>query len=160
MTAKTIVKNLLLVFVLISVGFALGKEFALRSKPSVSAAALAGDGDRTIVYYVHGSIRCATCNKIEKLARETVQRDFAADLQSGKVQWRTANFQEDEDLAKRYSIASSGVVVVRLKDGREADFKKLDEAWTLVNDSAAFSAYISGEVGVYVNGDRGAPQWP
>lgn len=159
MTAKIIARNILLAFVLVSIGFALGKEYALRSKPTASSPATAASGDKTIVYYVHGSIRCATCNKIEKLAHETVQRDFAAELQSGRIEWRTANFQEDEDLAKRYAIASSGVIVVSVKDGKETGFKKLDQVWTLVNDPLAFSAYISGEVGACVSGER-STQWP
>lgn len=154
MSARNAIKNLLLGFVLVSIGFALGKEFALRSIRTTQAGdpAPAAIGDKTIVYYVHGTIRCVTCNKIEKLAHETIQREFAEDLRAGRIEWRTMNFQEHEDLAQRYDIASSTLVLVKLTQGKEVGFKKLDEVWTLADNPAAFSAYVTGAIGSCLGG--------
>jgi len=147
MKVSIVIRKLLLGFVLVSIGFALGKETALRSaRHGHPAAPSFGTGDKTIVYYLHASIRCVTCNAIEKLAKQVLERDFADELQTGRIEWRTANFQEDEDLARRYDIAASIVLVVRLEQGREVAFRKLDKVWTLADDPVAFAAYLGDEI--------------
>ncbi|MGE5610466.1 MAG: nitrophenyl compound nitroreductase subunit ArsF family protein [Bacillota bacterium] len=157
---KRIIKNLLLGFVLVSIGFALGKELTLRSMRTTQASgsspiiAPAVAGDKVIVYYLHGTIRCVTCNKIEKMAHEIVQRDFASDLKAGRIEWRTANFQNDEALAQRYNVFSSTVVLVKLSQGHEVQFKKLSDVWIHVDNPPAFDAYITGEIGQFLGGRR------
>lgn len=157
MNTKKVVRSLLLGFVLISIGFALGKEFTLRSMRTTQAsgpAPIGVGGDKVIVYYVHGTIRCVTCNKIEKMAHEIVQRDFASDLQGGRIEWRTANFQTDEDLARRYDIVSSTVVLVKVSQGREVESRKLSDVWIHVDSPPAFTAYVTGEIGKLLGGGR------
>lgn len=160
MNTRKVVRSLLLGFVLISIGFALGKEFTLRSPRMTQATGPApttgpaAAGEKVIVYYVHGTIRCVTCNKIEKMAHEIVQRDFASDLQGGRLEWRTANFQTDEDLAKRYDIVSSTVILVKVSQGREVESRKLGDVWIHVDSPPAFTAYVTGEIGKLLGGGR------
>ncbi len=135
----------LLFFAIFTLGFGLGKEAGLRrfaTHPDDAAVPAAANTDKVLVYYLHTTFRCATCNGIEKLARQVVEQDFAAESARGRVEWRTANFQEREDLAARYSVASSTVVVVHLENGKEKDFKRLDEVWTLHDQPAAFADYV------------------
>lgn len=157
--ARSVVRGLLLAFVLVSIGFALGKEVTMRSFRAIQAGGTAPPptapaADKIIVYYLHAQIRCVTCNKIEKMARELVQREYAPDLRSGRVEWRTANFQKEEELAKRYDIASSSVVLVRTQAGREVEFRRLDDVWKLSDDPAAFNAYMGDALAAYVRGGR------
>lgn len=148
---QVIAKNLLLAFVLVTIGFALGKESARRQALPVAApAAEAGSevsrGTRVIVYSTHATLRCVTCNTIERLAKQTVEDRFADELAAGRVAWRIVNFQEDEVFADRYDIASSCVVVAGMRGDDETGFKRLDEVWTKVDDPAAFSDYISDAI--------------
>ena len=154
MKFQPILKNILLVFALVSIGFAIGKEYTLRTVKHAEAAAPASADDKVIVYYLHGTIRCVTCNKIERQARETVERDFAEDLKAGRIEWRVVNFQNDDELAKRFDITSSSVVVVKMSGGREVAVRKLDKVWTLVDDPLGFSAYVASEVSAIWNGGR------
>ena len=147
MDAKAGIKNLLLLFVLVSIGYALGKEVTLRSvqgkageQPGPAASGQAADG--AIVYYLHQTIRCVTCNTIEKAALEVVKQDFAADFQAGRLRWQMANMEEEEALAKRYDVASSTVVVVRIRGGKEAGFQRLDDTWTLTDQPEKLREYI------------------
>jgi len=151
--ARGIVKGVLLAFVLVSIGFALGKEFTLRSMRSAPMP-ISASGDKIIVYYLHGTIRCVTCNKIEKMAHDIVQRDFASELQGGRIEWRTADYQKDEAMAQRYGVFSSTVVLVRLSQGREVEFKKLGDVWIHVDDPPAFNSYITSELGQFLGGRR------
>lgn len=170
MKAKKIIGRLLLAFVLVSIGFAAGREIARRSggpggraggagaASTTSAAGTrsapdAGGAGKVVVYYMHTTFRCITCNRIEALAESVVKGDFAEALGAGRVEWKTLDFQEHDDLAKRYGVGTSTVVVVKVRGGREVAFKRLDEVWTKVNDADAFSRYVSGAVREMLAGD-------
>lgn len=160
MKTQQIIRQLLLSFVLISIGFALGRETGRRSAApaagDVGAPASAGTSpaDRVLVYYFFGPIRCTTCNKIEATAKEVVQSQFAKEVQAGRVEWKTANFQENESLAKRYDIASSTLVIVKQHEGKDVKSQKLDEVWTLVNNKPGFVSYVQGAVRSYLEGGQ------
>ncbi len=146
--------RILLFFAIFSLGYGLGRqagsrEAATNDRPALPAAAAApetADDDKVLVYYLHTTFRCATCNAIEQLARQVVEEDFAAEHAAGKVEWHTANFQKREDLAARYGVASSTVVVVNIENGEEKGFKRLDKVWTLHAEPAAFAEYVGGAV--------------
>jgi hypothetical protein len=156
MKAKRILGHLLISFVLVTIGFALGKEYA-RTPPAVQdetpTASPAAMGEQVIVYYMHQTFRCVTCNKIEAMTEDLVKTDFAGALQSGRLQFRRADFQEDEALARRYNVASSSVVVVRERDGKDVAFKRLDDVWTQVDKPAEFRAYVGGVLREYLGGE-------
>lgn len=151
-----IVKNVLLAFVLVTIGFAAGKEATLRSirgaaaspgaQPATPASPQAERADRVLVYYVHASIRCTTCRTIEKMTREVLESQFTDALADGRIQWREADFQEDEALARRYAIESSGVLVVTVRNGKETGVQRLDEVWTLLKDPPAFEKYVGDAI--------------
>ena len=151
MTAKKAISHLLLAFVLISIGFAVGKETALNGARKAKAAEAAtttqtSSSDKVIVYYMHQTFRCVTCNQIEAMTAELIRSDFARELADGRIEWKKANFQEDEDLAKRYNVASSTVVVVRLRDGKEIGHQSLDKVWTLSSNRDEFIKYVGGAI--------------
>lgn len=149
--------RILLTFVIFSFGFGIGKEFGLRKKASSSAvigeedATTASGENKLIVYYMHTTFRCVTCNTIERMAKNVVETSFADEMASKHIQWREINFQEREDLAKKYDIASSCVVVVKMENGQETDFQRLDEVWTLSEQPTAFADYLSKAIRKYLN---------
>lgn len=153
MKVKKAVSRVLIGFVLVSIGFVVGKEVTLRSVRTGGASPAAtqpAGSNRVIVYYMHGTVRCVTCNRIEKMAAELVDSQFARARQDGRLVWREVNFQEDEQLAKRYDVASSCVVVVKVRDGREVDFRRVDEVWTLADKPEEFNACLTGAIRAYL----------
>jgi len=149
MKMQKIVSQLLLIFVFISIGFALGRETGRRSadkansESSVSVTTTNPSEDsKVVVYYFYGAIRCTTCNKIEATAKEVVETQFAKELKEGRLEWKAMNFQEHEDLAQRYNIASSSLVIVSKHGGGDVKFENLEDVWTLVGDKPAFVAYV------------------
>lgn len=157
MSTRTIAAKVLMAFALVSIGFAAGKESGRRSWPSPGTA-LPGipaapraivspedanqPADKVIVYYMHTTFRCLTCNRIESQAEAVVKGDFADALAAGRVEWKALNFQEHDDLAARYGVGTSTVVVVKVRGGREVAHRRLDEVWTKVGDADAFSSYV------------------
>ena len=154
---RKIARSVLLSFVWITVGFALGKEATLRGVRSAAPqpAALEAAGarpDRVEVYYLHATFRCVTCNTIEKMTRGVLDSKFGAELADGRIQWREADFQQDEALAKRFDVASSCLVVAGFRDGKETGYQRLDEVWTLLNDPPAFERYVGDSIRKVLSG--------
>jgi len=144
---RPILKNLLLAFVLVSIGFVLGKhsvrqtDSPLATPPGTTNTQ--NDARAITVYYMHATIRCVTCNTIEKMTRDLVEAQFSKELADGTIQWRNINFQKNESLAKQFGVVSSVVVVARMEGDAVVNFKRLDEVWILMNTPAAFNAYVS-----------------
>jgi hypothetical protein len=149
MKAKKIIGKLLLAFVLVSVGFALGKETsASKGRSPVGAAegtATVG-GDKVIVYYMHASFRCTTCNLIESMGEELVRTEFADAVRAVRLEWKPVNYQEDEQLATRYKVGGNMIVVARFHDGKEVESRRLDRVMELANNRDEFMAYIRGAI--------------
>lgn len=154
MSPKKVISNLLLAFVLISIGYALGREVTQRSTRASgagSAATMPDDGYVT-VYYLHGTIRCVTCNAIERMTHEVVQRDFASQVERGTIRWKVENFQENDALAKRYDVVTSTVVLSRIQGGREITSRRLDEVWQLSHNPPRFQELIRQSINAMLEG--------
>jgi len=62
------------------------------------------------------------------------------------------NFEENEALARRYNVATSSLVVVRFRDGRETDHRTLEEIWTLKDRPDELRAFVSEAIRSRLNG--------
>ena len=80
------------------------------------------------VLYFHGKQRCVTCNAIEKLTKEVVEKDFAEQLKNGKVVFKVIDISTNEgekiadmtDFGFSYAKGSPDVFKAGVK-------KKIDE---------------------------------
>ncbi len=141
--SKVIIKNLLLAFALISIGYAVGKNTAMRSADkSDTSTGNAKYGQHLIVYYTHATIRCETCNNIEKMTHELLMSKFKKELDDGLIEWKVVNFQENDDFAKEFDVTTSGVITVLMNGDKVEDFKRLEDVWTLLEDPSAFNDYL------------------
>lgn len=162
MRAKTVLKHTLLIFVWISVGYAVGKHATLRTvhsaAPPEGAPAASADAPdyRVWVHYLHGNLRCVTCNSIEAMTKQTVEEEFAEALADGTVVWNTANFQRDPELGRRYDVAGSTVVVALEEHGEEVGYRILDEVWVLVNSEDQFRQFMREVIREYLDAGAGA----
>lgn len=158
--SRRIAKNALLAFVLVSVGFALGKH-SVRHSPAPSlpgeadaeAVGAAGRAAETArVYYLHATFRCVTCNTIEKMTRDVLDQQFADELAAGQVEWRKADFQENESLARQFDVLANCVVVARMQGETVLEYRRLDQVWTLLDDAPRFRAYVGDAIRTYLAG--------
>ncbi len=147
---KTWGTRLLVGFVLVSLGFALGRDVTQRrlrspptsTPPAAATTAPAMPAGRIQAYYLHGSIRCVTCNTIERTAKQLLDSEFTKEMADGRITWREVNFEQEPALAKRYNVAASTLVLVKEVNGKEVAFRRLDEVWPLAEQPAALQAYI------------------
>lgn len=165
MKSKTMIRILLLVFVVASGAALVGKELrrheeehhpasaepAAAAGPS-GAAPLSAPAHQVMVYYFHGRYRCPTCLKIEAYTREAVQNGFAEELKSGTLVWQAVNVEEPahRHFIKDYQLYTKSVIVSDQRHGRETRWKNLPEIWTLISVKADFQKYIQDEVRVFL----------
>ncbi len=162
MTAKTVVKTLLLSFVAVSLTTFTVQELRSRSVP-VNASPVAEDKagatqepavseNKVIAYYFHTTVRCPTCRKIEALAKETVETTFAEELKSGALAWRVVNVQlpENRHFTGEYQLFTKSVVIVKIENGKRTAWKNLERVWDLTDDKAAYMSYVGAEIKKYL----------
>ena len=152
MNAKVIVRVVLLAVVAFAVGSWAVKEFgSTASAPdgtgNAGGIAAARSNGITVINF-HGKKRCRTCLRIGELSRKTVEEEFAAEKDGGKVRWEEIDYEEPANAGNvgHYELVSSTVVVTLWMDGKEVKWIKLDGVWDHVDDEAAFRGYVAGGV--------------
>ena len=164
MNMKRVISSVLLLFVAVSVIFiTVGELRGVSHSPESSgedektpeSAVLSPDADVDIVYYFMTSARCVSCMKIEEYTRETVQRDFARELEEGSLIWRMieVDVPANSHFIKQYQLFTKSVVLSKIRGGRETEWKNLDKVWPLLNDKETFTAYVSDEVRTFLETD-------
>ena len=86
------------------------------SRPSTSPAT----SHRTLnqptvtVYYFHRTLRCPTCLRIEELARDVLQHQFADEQATGTVIWRMINIEKPENVhfEKDFDLKAQSLVII------------------------------------------------
>jgi hypothetical protein len=105
-----------------------------------------------MVYYFRTNVRCATCKKLEAYAREVVERDFAQDLKSGRLQWKMVNMQEPENehFVNDFQLVTKSVVLVEQVNGKQKRWKNLSKIWELVMSQEKYQEYIRSEIEIFL----------
>ena len=110
------------------------------------------DSEQMVVYYLHGNRRCATCKKLEAYSEEAVRTGFIQELEDSSVIWKVVNFEDEgnEHFAKDYQLYSQSLIISRIKDGKEINWKNLDKIWKLVGDKDEFITYVQDEIKKFI----------
>ncbi len=159
MTARSLVRGALLLFVAASVAALAVKEFrqaASRPEGSRPPGGIAGGapGRGVIAYYFAGNVRCASCRKIEALSRKAVADGFPRETAGGRVRFLVVNVDEpgNRHFVEDYRLDGSALVLVETRDGKPGAWKKLPDVWTLLDDEPRFLEYVRGNVASGLSG--------
>jgi hypothetical protein len=108
--------------------------------------------NRIIVYYFHGSFRCATCQRIEQYSREAVEVNFKNEMDAGKVIFKAVNVEEkgNEHFTGDYQLYTKSLVLSLVKDGKEVKFQNLAKIWEDVGNKQKFFDYVKTELAGYL----------
>lgn len=111
-------------------------------------------GNRTVVYYFHGNMRCVSCRRIEGFAREAITNGFAPDLADGRLEIMAINVEEpgNRHFIEEFQLYAPSVVVTRVEGGKRKQWKNLDQVWRLVRDRQAFLQYVQQETRAMMKG--------
>ena len=142
----SLIRTLLLGFVLISIGFFMGKEYARQKNGTTLDSVASSRSELVRVYYMHGNMRCKTCNLIEKMTKELVESKYAEAVNNGKVEFLLENFQKNKKLAEKFDVFASCVVVAKFVEGKVVRYDTLDGVWDFYEDPPAFNKYVSSAI--------------
>ena len=120
--------------------------------PGRGAAPAQSSSPEVVAYYFHTNTRCDTCRKIEAYSKEAIQEGFKSELQNGTLELRIVNYEEPENrhYIKDYQLVSKSLVLVKMVDGKQAEWINLKLVWDLVKNKKAFLNYVRGEVKNYL----------
>jgi hypothetical protein len=127
-------------------------------KPSAPAtAATNAPSQQVIAYYFHGSVRCRTCQRIEMLAKETMENNFETELNAKRLVFKPVNYDlpENAHFLLDYKLPCPSLVLVRRDNGKDAKGTLLGKTWDLIGDEAEFNRYIEAEVAKCLRGECG-----
>lgn len=130
--------------------------FINNTAPAADNASIQKRSEATgvIAYYFHGNFRCATCRAIEQLSRESIEKNFKSQLKSGKLTFLVINIDEpgNEHFIQDYQLVTRSLVITRIKNGKEIEWKNLPGVWKYVRDEQAFDNYVKNEIQSYLQG--------
>jgi hypothetical protein len=108
-----------------------------------------------VAYYFHGTLRCASCKKIEAYTKEAIETGFPKQLKSGLLEWRMINtdLPENEHYVGDYQLFTKSLVIVDMKDGKQVAWKNLDKIWQLLGNEEYFVQYVQHEINGYLTGN-------
>jgi thiol-disulfide isomerase/thioredoxin len=159
MIAKQILRSVLLIVVLGSLAIWANREFRksksygeVEIQPAPAETLPVMDGPQVVMTYFLIGTRCASCRKIEALARETAEKDFPAELASNKLIFRVIDTDEaaNRHYLDDYKLSSKTVVISRRLGGRETTWKNMEKVWDLLDDPPAYHAYLGERIREYL----------
>lgn len=160
MIAKKIIRSVLLVVALGSLAIWGNREFKksqtyaeAESKPAPAEILPIVEGPQVVMTYFLIGTRCVSCKKIEALARETAEQDFAAELAANKLVFRVIDTGEpaNRHYLKDYQLSSKTVVISRRFEGKETTWKDMEKVWDLLDDAPAYRAYLGAQIKEYLD---------
>jgi hypothetical protein len=169
MKTKSILRTLLLIFVAVSGLFLVIKDVRERSQSrsaadgSILAASSpasdsakegrhAPNSPKVIAYYFHTTFRCSSCRKIEAYSHEAIESGFSKELKDGTLEWRVINVEEsgNRHFVDDYRLFTKSLILVRLNNGKQKEWKNLMKVWELLRNKEAFVRYVQDELRSYL----------
>ena len=92
-----------------------------------------GAGKNITVFYFHFTRRCMTCNNVEKVSKEGVETQFAAQVKSGEISFKSVNLDEKdgEAIGAKYKIEGQTLIII--SGDKRVDLT--DKGFMYANDS-------------------------
>jgi len=120
---------------------------------------------RVVVYYLHNTFRCSSCNSIGDLTqaaviggevenlntgeKSRVEPAFQDLIEQGKLSFTLVNVDEpgNHHFLQNFQTSSKFPVIAEIKDGEILRFKVLDRVWRLLEgENSRFISYIQQNV--------------
>lgn len=107
-----------------------------------------------IVYYFHGTVRCPSCTMLEELVRDAVEIEFGHELETGRLTMQVVNVdkQDNKHFVDDYCLNAQSVVLSQIENGKEKQWKNLDQIWTLLEDQGQLWEYLQNEIEFFLKG--------
>ncbi|OGS36810.1 MAG: hypothetical protein A2293_04050 [Elusimicrobia bacterium RIFOXYB2_FULL_49_7] len=125
---------------------------ATQTKTAASDTSAKQEARQLVVYYFMTTYRCRSCIFIEGTTRKAMDEYFANEQNSGRMVFKMVNVDEPQNrhFIDEYGLYTKTVIVSDIKNGKQAEWKNLDQVWNLIGREDEFKAYIAKEVRAYL----------
>ncbi|MBD3169468.1 MAG: hypothetical protein GF307_08290 [candidate division Zixibacteria bacterium] len=105
-------------------------------------------------YYFHGTRQCVSCKRIEAYSKEAIENGFSDELADGIIKWKSVDFDKSENnhYKKDYRLFASSLVIVKMINGEQSEWKNLEKVWKYKGDKEKFHEYVQEEIREYLEG--------
>lgn len=110
-------------------------------------------GHQVVMTYFISGPRCESCQTIEALCRDTAAREFATEVANHQLVFRVIDTGEpaNQHYLKDYQLTSKIVILSHRVAGRETEWVAMEKVWDLLEDPAAFRAYLAAPIRTYIH---------
>lgn len=77
--------------------------------------------DKIVVYYFHYTQRCATCNAVENVTKETLNEYFADEMKSEKIVFKSANLDKESGKKRAEELKVSGQTLLFVRGDKKVN---------------------------------------
>jgi len=114
------------------------------------------NGIYIIANYFHGDMRCVTCKKLEAYSAEALQAGFEGKMSDSTLVWNPVNYDNDDNkhFIDDYSLFTKALILSKIKEGHEVEWKNLDKIWQLVGNKEDFIRYVQEETAEFIVGNK------
>jgi hypothetical protein len=85
------------------------------------------------VYYFHFTRRCMTCNNVEKVSKEAVEKQYPDKVKAGEIAFKSVNLDEKEGEAIGAKLKVEGQSLLIVSGDKRVDLT--DKGFMYANDS-------------------------
>ncbi|OPZ79199.1 MAG: hypothetical protein BWY78_00191 [Alphaproteobacteria bacterium ADurb.Bin438] len=125
-------KKMIVSFIFFTLFFGINKSYTSDEIPS-----------KSIIYYFHDDVRCASCRLIEQYTTEVYNENFKDDFELKVID---ISIENNRHFVKDYTLYTKSVILSKIKDGKEVEFKNLDKIWQYLRDKKKSKAYLKEEI--------------
>jgi len=152
MNVKKFITFILFLFVAVSIVYLAANFRSSTANPEYMTPVKDFNSLDVMVFYIHNNTRCINCIRFEKYTKDVINEVFADQVKEGRLALKMANYETSENrhYVDDYKLVTKAVIVAKMKNGQQTEWKNLDKIWELVNDEIAFKAYITDEVADYL----------
>ncbi len=115
-----------------------------------------GAEGKTVAYYFHGNMRCATCHKMEEYINEALDENFKDELASGLLISKAVNTDEKENkhFVDEYELYTKTLIIARTQNGKTIQHKNLSKIWEHVGNKENFITYVTTEIADFLKDNQ------
>ena len=123
---------------------------------AMSTTIVFGADAKVITYYFHSNVRCPTCHKMEQYIKEAIEDNFKDELVDGSLAIKIVNVDEKENkhFVKDYQLYTKTLIILKVKNGEEIEYKNLMKIWEYIRDKEIFFNYVITEINNYLKDSR------
>ncbi len=103
--------------------------------------------EKVQVYVFHSTNRCYSCITMGKYTKETVEKFFQPELQSGKIEFKEINVDlpGNREIAAKFKATGSSLFINAITDGKD-NIRQEVQAWRLLGKQNIFHDYLSAKI--------------